>query len=220
MYHKSGVTPRLKKSSYPWGQAEMSRGVKPLLQLVGLEILGGGYTMFYMALTPGRGHEALRRGRWSAPGAEYFLTCVTEGRIVGLETPAVTAALLEAVEELTTDGVWRARTVVVMPDHLHLLVTLGEPAELSAAMRLFKGRTASILRSAGLHWQRSYFDHRLRSTEDRLPVFLYILLNPYRAGLLQLQETWPGYWCSEADWVWFAPITNEKRPLPEWLGPE
>lgn len=44
---------------------------------------------------------------------------------------------------------------MVMPDHTHLLVTLGDRTELSAAIRLFKGRLAPVLRNAGLCWQRS-----------------------------------------------------------------
>jgi hypothetical protein len=45
----------------------------------------------------------------------------------------------------------------------------------------------------------AYFDHRLRPEEDPLPVFLYIFLNPYRANLVQSNQTWPGCFCAEDD---------------------
>ena len=92
-----------------------------------------------MPLTPGRGHEALRRGRWSAPGAEYFLTLCTHDRRPGLTEPSVASAVLARAHQLTTEGHWHLRTATVMSDHLHLFVTLGEHHELSAAIRLFKG---------------------------------------------------------------------------------
>jgi REP element-mobilizing transposase RayT len=110
------------------------------------------------------------------------------------------------------------RTATVMPDHIHLLITLGDSAGLSEVVRLFKGRLSPALRASGLHWERGYFDHRLRQDEDRLPVFVYIFLNPYRAGLRNPGQTWPAYYCCEEDWVWFKPLTNEGCPFPEWLA--
>ena len=82
-----------------------------------------------------------------------------------------------------------------MPDHLHLLVTLGEHSELSDVVRLFKGRLVGALRAAGMKWQHGFLDHRMRPDEDRLPVFLYIFLNAYRAELLHADEKWPTYFC-------------------------
>ena len=105
-----------------------------------------------------------------------------------------------------------------MPDHVHLLVVIGDASDLAGAVRLFKGRLVPVLRKAGLQWQQAYFDHRLRTGEDCLPVFLYLFLNPYRAKLLGQGEKWVGYYCSEADWAWFEALTNESCPLPEWLA--
>ncbi len=105
-----------------------------------------------------------------------------------------------------------------MPDHLHLLAVIGGATHLSDAVRLFKGRLAPVLRKRNLRWQQAYFDHRMRAEEDRLPVFLYLLLNPYRAGLLPSVERWAGYYCCEADWAWFGTLTNEALPVPQWLA--
>ena len=171
-----------------------------------------------MALTPGHGHEALRRGRWSTPSAEYFLTFCTKDRRPGLIEPPIATALLDETQRLEVEDAWRPRTAVVMPDHLHLLVWLGERTPLSAAVRLFKGRLTPVLRSAGLQWQRAYFDHRLRPDEDRLPVFLYVFLNPHRARLIAADHRWPAYFCHPEDQRWFEPLTNGSCPFPEWLS--
>ena len=161
-----------------------------------------------MTLTPGRGHEALRRGRWSSPGAEYFLTLCTHDRRSGLTEPLIARAILANAHQLTTETHWHLRTATVMPDHVHLLVTLGDRVELSSAIRLFKGRLAPEMRTAGRRWQRACFDHRLRPEEDRLPVFLYIFLTAYRARLIPADQIWPAYFCADEDWSWFEPLTN------------
>lgn len=164
-----------------------------------------------------KGQRSLRRGRQSLSGAVYFLTMCTERRNRGLENGLVSASLLDHAQPI--DGNWSLRAAVVMPDHVHLLVDLIASSELSEAVRLFKGRTAPVLRRHDMKWQRGYFDHRLRMNEDVLPVFLYIFLNPYRAGLMPDDQRWPGYFCSPDDWVWFEPLTSSSLPFPEWLTP-
>jgi putative transposase len=171
-----------------------------------------------MAWTPGHGHEALRHGRWSVSGAEYFLTFCTHDRKPGLTEPMLQSGMLAEAQRLETEGIWRLSTAVLMPDHVHLLVAVGESIDLAGAVRLFKGRLAPVLRKEDLRWQQAYFDHRMRTNEDRLPVFLYIFLNPYRAGLAPQNERWPGYYCCEEDWSWFGALTNESVPVPEWLA--
>ena len=104
-----------------------------------------------------------------------------------------------------------------MPDHLHLLIRLGESLPLGECVKLFKGRLSPCLRPARLHWQDGFYDHQLRPADDELAVFLYIYLNPYRAGLLPGTKTWPGYRCRPEDWAWFGALTKECTPQPEWL---
>ncbi len=107
--------------------------------------------------------------------------------------------------------------MVVMPDHIHLLVRLTPGASLSTAVRLFKGRTAAVLRATGLKWQKGYYDHRLRSEEPVKPVFDYIFLNPFRAGLIEPGQHWAEYYCDSGEWEWFGPQTDQASAFPEWL---
>ena len=171
-----------------------------------------------MPFDPHHGHEALRRGRWSETGAEYFLTFCTTDRQPGLTQPALLKSIWSEADRLGTESEWYLRTGVVMPDHLHLLVEISSPAGLAGAVRRFKGRLAPVLRRTALRWQPAYFDHRMRPEEDRLPVFRYIFLNPNRASLIVQNKKWPGYFCCPQDWTWFAPLTDKECPLPEWLA--
>lgn len=170
-----------------------------------------------MAHDPKKGHAALRRGRWSAPEAEYFLTICTQDGKRGLEHGEITQPLLSGALRLESEGAWHVRTMTEMPNHLHFLIVLGTRLPLSEAMRRYKGRHASLLRSHQLHWERGCFDHRLRTEEDRLPIFLYIFLNPYRAKLVAPETRWSGYYCRPEDWHWFEHFTDSSCPMPDWL---
>lgn len=91
-----------------------------------------------------------------------------------MEAAVLGATIINAARKLSSDFVWNLRCMVVMPDHVHLLITLGREETLAQAIRLFKGRLAPILRSQALGWQSGYYDHRMRVDEDILPVFLYV----------------------------------------------
>ena len=163
------------------------------------------------------GYSALRKFRHSAPETKYFLTLNLAGRTAGLEKTAVTRAIMMMWNRLEQANWWTVRTAVVMPYHLHLLVRLGREAPLADCLRRFKGGLVPKLRRAYLSWQNGFYEHRMRDDEDRLSVFLYIFLNPYRAGLLPQSRLWAGYHCAADDWKWFEAMTDNHCPMPEWL---
>jgi len=51
----------------------------------------------------------------------------------------------------------------------------------------FKRWTAHV---GGFHWQRDFFEHRLRGNESMNEKADYILMNPVRAGLVASPELW------------------------------
>jgi REP element-mobilizing transposase RayT len=166
---------------------------------------------------PLKGFGALRKGRHSSPGADYFITICLQRPSAALIKGHIAQCCLVELRRLEAEQVLRLRCAVFMPDHLHLLATLGQTANLSAVVRLFKGRLTPLLRKHGAAWQQSFYDHCLNPEEDRLPVFLYIFLNPYRSELIPPDRKWPGYYCAEDDWLWFGPLTKESCPEPAWL---
>ena len=168
---------------------------------------------------PKRGQAALRHGRFSQANASYFITLCTLNRVSGLAEPVLFDGLLNLLLALEKNGVLHVRCLTLMPDHLHMVIRLGEPKTLSEALRLFKGRASVLLRAHGLAWQRGgYYDHRLRPDEPVGPVFRYIFLNPYRKQLLNPGDCWPYFYCCPEDWVWFQHETRAGAPFPEWLN--
>src|SRR4051812_45485503 len=115
-----------------------------------------------MALEPFKGHSALRRGSHSQCGAEYFLTICTEGKRAGLTDFSVWTTLITEAEAMARDHTWTLRCMVVMPDHQHLLVVLGERLPLAKTIQRLKAKTSGLLRLTGLAWERGFFDRQIR----------------------------------------------------------
>ena len=88
-----------------------------------------------------------------------------------------------------------------MPDHLHLLVGADAEADLVGFLKSLKQRTGWWFRNRHLAgslkasptslWQKSYYDHVVRSEEDLLQIARYIVGNPVRAGLVESPEDYP-----------------------------
>ncbi len=80
-----------------------------------------------------------------------------------------------------------------MPTHLHLLISPGEKSVIDFLAE-FKKKTSDLARERrGIKqlWQRSFFDHRVRSNEREVEQWEYIRANPVRAGLVEYPDDWP-----------------------------
>ena len=76
---------------------------------------------------------------------------------------------------------------MVMPNHVHLLMTTLEDTTLERAVQLIKGGFSFRARKElGINseiWQRGYVDHGIRDASDYMQHRNYIHANPVRAGL-------------------------------------
>lgn len=114
--------------------------------------------------------------------------------------PRNTSQLVEPVvadrirEQLTFHheaGTWRLHAAVVMPDHVHVPLTVPAWLDLAGVVRSWKRYLA---RTHGVVWQRDFHEHRLRREEHLTAKFDYVRQNPVRAGLVQHAEDWPYFW--------------------------
>jgi REP element-mobilizing transposase RayT len=82
-----------------------------------------------------------------------------------------------------------------MPDHLHVIVSPGESnLSLSKFLNIFKGRTRAVFRQRKdlkKIWQRSAFDHIIRTEENLKEVIEYIRNNPVRKGIVENANDYP-----------------------------
>jgi REP element-mobilizing transposase RayT len=88
-----------------------------------------------------------------------------------------------------------------MPDHIHLLLQLGE-TPLHRVMSRLKSRSAIYLNReigrTGRFWTPAYYDHAIRREENLIKVARYIVANPIRKGLVKKAGHYP-YW--NAKWL-------------------
>ncbi|MDD5328831.1 MAG: transposase [Sulfuricella sp.] len=137
----------------------------------------------------------LLKGRASLPGQTYLVTAVTHGRARRFEDFGNARLLVAEMRLLDETKVVQSLAWVIMPDHLHWLLALGEGSKLGDAMRLLKGRSARTInhrsRENGAVWQRGYHEHALRSEEDIVDIARYIVANPLRAGLVARLADYP-----------------------------
>jgi len=119
----------------------------------------------------------------------WFLTlcCAKRGRNSLAHQP-VADQLLRSVRHRMNAGQWYPHLWLLMPDHLHALVSFSEEVRMKATVAAWKRWTA---RNLGIPWQRDFFDHRLRRDESYQEKYEYILQNPVRAGLVHRVEDWP-----------------------------
>ena len=83
---------------------------------------------------------------------------------------------------------------VVMPNHVHLLLTPNLLWPLSRIMKLFKSYTSHeanrILDRRGQFWMEGYFDRYVRNHEHFTKAIRYIENNPVKAGLCDQASDW------------------------------
>ncbi|MBO3277638.1 REP-associated tyrosine transposase [Pseudomonas schmalbachii] len=136
----------------------------------------------------------LRHGRCSEPGRLYSITVVTAGRKALFHDFFLGRILVHELHQVEELRLARTLCWVVMPDHLHWLLELGE-LELSGLLQRVKSRSAKALNQrlgrSGAVWQAGFHDHCLRGDEDVQAVARYIVANPLRAGLVERLSDYP-----------------------------
>jgi len=142
------------------------------------------------------GHQSLRKGRRSIAGQVYLLTTIAaERRPLFIEDePARIVARCTVRQDYWGDA--RLLCWVLMPDHWHGLIELGEHDGISLIMNRFKSITSKRIRqtyATDAVWARGFHDHALRRDEDLTVAARYIVANPLRAGLVEHIGDYP-YW--------------------------
>jgi len=151
---------------------------------------------------PHTGHQSLRKGHVSQPWRIYHVTSATAKRMPVFSDPRAAQAACRSFENpwLLRDA--RMLAFVLMPDHAHWLIELGQARTLQAlvdALKTFSARNANrALGRRGPVWARAFHDRALRDEDDIHDVAGYIIANPLRASLVQRIGDYP-YW--NAAWL-------------------
>ena len=141
------------------------------------------------------GHRALRKGRVSLAHHIYLVTAVTSAREPVFADPRaadIACRCFHAGNRLTAT---RLLAWVLMPDHAHWLLQLGEGETLPDTVARLKSVSSHevnrLLKRQGRLWAHAYHDRALRHDDDMLAVARYIVANPIRAGLVRRVGDYP-----------------------------
>jgi putative transposase len=119
----------------------------------------------------------------------YFVTSVTSNRRRLFQIPANAELFIETLQRYRREDNYRMHAFVVMPDHIHLLIT-PQGTTLERVMGLIKGGFSYRLGSKLPVWQRGFTDHRIRDDSDFEIRREYIHQNPVRARIVERPEAY------------------------------
>ena len=137
---------------------------------------------------------ALPPRRTYIPGT-YFVTSRTwESRQLFIRPP-VCEIVVETLFHYRDKHNYLLHSFVLMPDHVHLILTPGPDISLERAVQFVKGGSARrITQSLNYRlpvWQRGYTDHRIRDVQDYENHRRYIEANPVKARLALSAKEYP-----------------------------
>jgi REP element-mobilizing transposase RayT len=128
------------------------------------------------------------------PGSSYFVTARrAPGRNVLQISDA--ARILAAIVHYRDADAYRLHEFVLMPNHLHSLLTPGQTTSLEKAIQLIKGTSSHEIHKRRSHkmaiWQKGFQDWTVRDFDDWPAKAKYIRMNPVRAHLDEKPADWP-----------------------------
>jgi REP element-mobilizing transposase RayT len=141
----------------------------------------------------------------------HFVTCVTKNRRV---LPGWAREIVLSSCRHDHEKKYDLRVAIVMPDHVHLILTPLVDAQRQSVvpmqdiMKAIKGASAHAINQRrsknGAVWQEESFDRVLRCSEKLDEKIAYILNNPVRRGIV---NDWHQY-----QWLWYLDPPNPYAP--------
>jgi len=103
--------------------------------------------------------------------------------------------MIDVLRSYVAAGKFRLHDFVVMPNHVHLLMTVGGGMTVEKAMQFIKGgfsyRLTKEYGYRGEVWQRGFSETRVESRQSFRQHRDYIAANPVNAGLVDSPEKFP-----------------------------
>jgi putative transposase len=136
--------------------------------------------------------------RLQATGHSHFVTFTCYRRMRHLTSEKACSCVVAALERTRRQFRLRVYGFVVMPEHVHLLVSEPERDTLERALQSLKISSARLSRSLRSYqgqtsalWQKRYYDRYMRDYEEFSQTLRYIHRNPVKRGLCARPEDWP-----------------------------
>lgn len=125
----------------------------------------------------------------------YFITICAHMQQNLFQRDEVAELMVATLLKYRDAGEFELHECVVMPNHIHLLLSLNDPQQLGRVIQLIKGGFSYSLRKQGIIfravWEQSYHDRRVRDVNEVAGFSAYIVQNPVRKGLAEHPEEYP-----------------------------
>ena len=160
--------------------------------------------------------------RYQFTGDLHFITFSCYRRSPYFASAAARSRFEAALERTRTKHRFLVIGYVVMPEHVHLLVSEPQKAALAAALHALK-LSVSKLSPPRPFWQSRYYDFNVFSGRKQVEKLRYIHRNPVKRGLVKEPMDWP--WSSfrhyatgergvvEIESFWTAELQERTRRL-------
>jgi putative transposase len=136
----------------------------------------------------------------------HFVTFSCHDRLPYLASPASRALFERSLETMRLRYNFFVTAYVVMPEHVHLLLSEPRRALLSKALQAIK-LSVSVQSEQAPFWQKRYYDFNVFSEKKVIEKRRYIHRNPVLRGLVTQPDQWPS--SSFLHWATGAPGTVE-----------
>jgi putative transposase len=136
--------------------------------------------------------------RYQETGQSHFVTFSCYRRQERLRSPARCNLFVEKLEQTRQRYALRVYGYVVMPEHVHLLLSEPDRDLLANALQSLKLAVSKGVARLGMadgepaqFWQKRYYDRNIRDHEEFVEKRQYIHRNPVTRGLVKRPEDWP-----------------------------
>lgn len=135
----------------------------------------------------------------------YFVTAVTANRRRLFQVETAAQLMLDVLHGYRIQQRFELHAFVIMPDHIHLLLTPAPDVSLEKALQYVKGGFSFRLKSKRDVWERGFNEVQILNANKLHSCRQYIEENPVRAGLAASANA---YAFSSAH------LTDETDPIP------
>jgi putative transposase len=125
--------------------------------------------------------------RMVASQRTFFVTSSTWNKQALLQSDPSATLLIDVLYHYRKEGKYLLHEFVIMPDHVHLLITVGAEMTVEKAVQFIKGgfafRAGRELGFRAPVWQKGFSEVRVTSTEALSGIQAYIQSNPVKRFL-------------------------------------
>ena len=138
--------------------------------------------------------------RYQTEGDDHLITFSCYHRLPYLSDDQAKAIFEATLEQIRERHSFCIHGYVVMPEHVHMLLSEPDITRLATALNVLKTQTSKQLKAGRKQfWQTRYHDVNILTHRRWRNVLRYIHQNPVKAGFVKHPEDWP--WSSYRHWL-------------------